>query len=260
MNIRCHNRATAPKGSAVTALVVVLAIVLIGGGIWYFTSDVFRTRANSAMRDMTEWTPENIAKNPVLYLDFVEEKTQAAASSLKASKVAVQMSRGKLQTTREDARNAVDVGAKAKSELIAAYKAADAANTWPVTWRDQSFTKDQLKTQIMTLDGQVTTKQNLLNKAESGIKTLDAQDAKIYEAEAKAKTQLEEIRVNRDMLKVQTLTDELKNKLVDMKSAVAATINTANESQSVKTLDQLTAEAATTVDNSAFEKVLGNSK
>src|SRR5438552_14869923 len=71
------------RGGAMTAIVACVAVVLVGGVVWYFVSDPFHTRVNAQLDQMTKWTPEQIAKDPVMYLNFCEEQTKKAIEQLK---------------------------------------------------------------------------------------------------------------------------------------------------------------------------------
>ncbi len=65
-------------------------MLLVGAGIWYFVSDPFRTKVDRAWEpEDTKWTPEQIAKDPVLYLDYVEKEATECLEKLKASKIAI---------------------------------------------------------------------------------------------------------------------------------------------------------------------------
>ncbi len=49
------------KGSTTATVVGILGVLVVGGAIWYFASDPFRTRVNEAVKQGTTWTPEQIA-------------------------------------------------------------------------------------------------------------------------------------------------------------------------------------------------------
>lgn len=248
---------SAIRGSAaVTGIIILVVLILIGAGIWYFTSDVFRTKVDAGFTQATKWTPENIAKDPHNYLNYVEAETVKAQQSLKASRIAVAQNRAKLESIKSESTAKINAGEKAVKELVTAYKTASTTNAFPISWNGRTLEKEKVQQQVVALDKEVKIQKNLLAKVENGLKKLDAQENKITEAEANAQSQLAEIRANRELLKVQTLTDDLKDKLVSMQSAVAATIGAASDTGSVVSLDQLTAESEAAVDTSAFDKIL----
>jgi len=247
------------KGSATTAIVGVLAVLVVGGAIWYFVSDPFKTKVDASWKQGTTWTPEQIAKDPKNYLNYVEAETEKALQSLQASKIAVAQNRAKLTQMRDDAQAQVSTGTKAVSELLEKYKAADASNVWPVSFNSQTLDKDKTKLTVVSLTKQVSTQKTLLNKVQAGLTSLDNQDGKIDEAQANAKNQLAEIKTNRELLNVQSLTTDLKDKLVSMNAAVASVVGAASENTGVVSLEQLTAQSAANVDNGEFDKILAGS-
>ena len=253
------NRMQQRGSAAVKAIVAVAVVVVIGVGVWYFTSDVFRTKVDSGFTQATKWTPENIAADPVNYLNYVEAETTKAQQSLKASRIAVAQNRGKLETMKGEASNKISVGEKAVKDLLDNYKTAVANKSFPITWNGKTLDEEKTKNQALALNKEVTIQKTLLAKVDGGLKKLDAQESKISEAESNAQSQLAEIKANRELLKVQSLTDDLKDKLVSMQSAVAATVGAASDTSSVMSLDQLAAESETAVDNTAFEKLLQGS-
>ncbi|HSH95275.1 MAG TPA: hypothetical protein VK968_14070 [Roseimicrobium sp.] len=247
------------KGSTLGIVIGVLAVLLVGGGIYYWVSDPGRTRMNEAWKQGTKWTPEQIAKDPVMYLNYVEAEANSALEKLKASKIAIAQNKGNLEKMRDDAKHSIDVGKKAVTELVAAYKAAP-SDAKTISWNNKDMDVNIVKTQVVSLDKEVQTKQILLKKVQSGLDNLDVQSAKIIKAEADAKAQIAEIQTNRELLKVQGITDDLKNKFDTMQVAVASVVTTATDtgSNSVVSLDQLAAQSEVKADNADFDKVLTN--
>ena len=66
------------------AVIITVVIAAVVGGLYMF-SDVFRTKANTQLTQWTEWTPENIAADPVNYLNFAEEQAKATLTKLEAA-------------------------------------------------------------------------------------------------------------------------------------------------------------------------------
>jgi len=52
------------EGSVLGVVLGIVAVVLVIGGILFFVSKPFNTRVKSATRQATQWTPENIQKDP----------------------------------------------------------------------------------------------------------------------------------------------------------------------------------------------------
>lgn len=243
-----------------TAGVIVIIVVLaaIAGAAAYFLSDPVKTKTDAAYQQFSEWTPENIAKDPVNYLNFAEAQTKEALEKLKASEIAVAQKQAQLEGMREDAQSKISAGSKALDELKALYKTAAADGTWPVTWRGEARSEDWTKRQIMAFHADVEGKQKVLGTVQKGLTTLEAQGAKIAEQRTTCQQQLAQIATNREMLKVQEITDDLKEQLVNMKGMLQATVAAVGtgDADAILTTDSLVATQPATVDEAAFETIL----
>jgi chromosome segregation ATPase len=244
------------RGSAVTVVLIVVGLVLAVFIALFVFSDVFRTKTKSAWQGLKEWTPEQIAKDPVNYLNFCEEKTREAMQKLKATDISIRQKQGTLRGMEEKAGNLVKTGEQALGELKTIYKDAEAAGAWPSSWRGQARDREWVKRQIMAFHRQVEGQKSILGKVEKGLKKLDVQITKVQDQRAKCQEQLAEIATNREMLKVQQITDDLAAQLADMQGLFQATIATASESEGIISLEDLAAETETAVDDAEFEAIL----
>jgi len=247
---------TSKSGVAkVVVLVVVAAVAALG--VYYFTSDVGRTRIQETHKQYAYWTPENIAKNPELYLAFCETEAEKALMSLKASEIAVAQNRATLQNTLSEATTKIGVGERALNELKGLYAAAEANAAWPLSWQGRSLDADNAKRQIVGLHKQVEAQKSLKGKVESGIRKLEAQVDRIQEGRAETQSQIAEIKTSREILKVQKLTDDLTTRLTSIKGVLQATIHTASETSGPMSLDQLAESSVGLVDESEFNAIMG---
>lgn len=237
-------------------VLVVLAAVVAGG--LYTFSPFHRTQIASTWKEFSQWTPDNIAKYPVEYLNFCEEQTNNAVLKLKGSQIAISQKKAKLEAMREEATTSVMVGDKAMTELKLAYRKAETDNAWPLSWQGAQLDQDKAKCQAVKLDADIQTQESLRTQCEEAIKTLDVQLVKVRDARAVAKEQLAKIETNREMLKVQIITDELKKTLVEMKGAVeSSVVGVASSTESgVQSLSDLTVKAQNATDEGRFDKIM----
>lgn len=246
-------RGAGSVGIIVGIVVVVLAI----GVVAYFASDVFRTKVDSSVEQATKWTPENIAKDPINYLNYCETETEKALEKLKASEISIAQKKASLANMRDTAKGKVNAGEKALNELRDAYKTAEAGDAFPFTWMGQEFSQDRAKKQIMDTHRQVESQRNVLGKTEQGIRQLEQQASKIVDQRANCEEQLTQIATNREILKVQEITDDLTEQLVSMQGVMQATVAVVSETDTGSiSLDAIAAESASTVDDDEFLKVL----
>jgi predicted nucleic acid-binding Zn-ribbon protein len=248
------------EGSAQTVFLVLVGLVVAAAvvvGVMYFTSDVYRTKIQSAADQYAHWTPENIAKDPENYLKFCEEQANKALLDLKASEISIAQNRGKLESMLQDSTSKITVGEKALTELKDLYTKTDSANSWPTEWQGQKRDKDWMKRQIVSLSKQVEGQKSIKSKVQDAIKKLDLQVTRVQTARSQTQEQIAEVKTSREILKVQRITNELTDRLINIKSVLQATISTASESTGTISLDQLTTEAGAVVDEGEFDKIMG---
>ena len=248
---------TRNKGMSTMAMALALvAVVAVLGGL-YMWSDVFRTKADRTLKQLSEWTPENIAKDPAGYLDFCETKAKEAQLKLKASKIALKQKLAELTDKKEKSAKEVGVGETAIAELKELYRSADGSSSWPLKWQGKEFTQDSAKSQIVLLAKSIESKKSLLTVVTNGLTKLQAQEGKLQQAEAQCVEQLEKIVANREMLKVKEISDDLKDQLVSMRGVLEGVVDTASDS-SLLTLDDLSNSVESKVGDKEFDKIMAN--
>jgi hypothetical protein len=248
-----NNRGFSPI-ALIIGLVVLVGLVL--GGVYLF-SDVWRTKMGTAYEGFAKWTPENIAKDPLNYLKFCEEQTNQAAEKLKASKIAIEMKKGTVKDGLEKAKTTIATGKKALGELRIAYLDANATKSFPVTWENATLDQESCERQILQLAGQIKAKEEVAATYESVGKQLDVQANKVAEAQGEATNQLTKIKANQEVLKVQAITDDLKNQLVEMKGALGSVVAVSTtDTGGTISLEDLAARKETAVDRSKLGEIL----
>lgn len=249
------------RGGTTTFVVAALALVVVGGVIWYFVSDPFRTKVNDSFKEATTWTPARIAKEPELYLTFCEEKAKDAMQKLKAAEISIAQSKGSIEQSRTEATQKVESGKALLKTLKEAYVSGGESNTWPISWNSAKLTKEAAEVQIVTLYKGMQGQQDRMTNAEAQLKRLDAQQLKILSARAETQQQLDKIKSSREMLKVQKITDDIATQLAGVQGVLTTTIDAAADTQgTIKTLDQLTNEAAPKVQPSDVKLILDQIK
>lgn len=241
----------------VQVVVGVLLVALVVGAAAYFLSDVFRTKADVAYAGFAKWTPENIAKDPVNYLNFCEAQTQGAIIKLKASEIAIAQKRGQIEHMLAENRNKVTLGRQALAELKTLFRQADTNQAWTAAWRGVALDADQCKRQILKFAGEIKSKDALIVKLDAATQQLKAQVVKVQEARDRAGEQLAQITTSREMLKVQQITDELTQNLLSIRTVIETSVlGVAASEPGTISLDDLAATQATSVDESEFARIM----
>lgn len=198
----------------------VVALIIAGAG-YYFTSDVGRARMDSAHDQYARWTPENIAKEPLLYLDFCEREAREGLEKLKANRIAVAQNLSKLTAQKSGVDSKLRVGDEALAELRGLFAGAD--TKWPVTWRDHPYDEATFKKQVVQFKREGDLNRKLSAQYATALRSLEALPAKIVEASATLEGQIAEIRVQREILKIQKMSDTLAAQFAGIKTALQDT-------------------------------------
>jgi len=222
----------------------------------YFVSDVFSTKVHQAAEQLTEWTPENIAKDPKGYLHFCKRQVLQALQNLKASEIAISQTRGRIGSMKEAADRKVRVGAETLGELKKLYRSAEKAGAWPAAWKQRPREKEWVKRQVVGLHSQVQQQRSLASKCREGLRRCDAELARVNELRAEANSQLGSINVAASRIEIEELSSELKGRLMDIKAVVAALTSSASEVGGDLSLDALAREAEKKVDEETFEAIM----
>lgn len=242
--------------STVGVIVAIVAALAVIGVAVYFISDPWRTAMKEKFDQFAKWTPENIAKDPKGYLSFCEDKTNEAIQKCKASKIAISGQQGKLEQMRQETEGKLKIGEKALEDLKEQYRTAEADKKWPLTWQGKELDQEQTKRQILRLAGEIDSKNKLAKEYKAAADQLRVQLTKVDDAFDRANEQLSTIKVNREKLAVQQITDDLKNNLVAMGSAIQTTIVDVNTQGGTLSLDDLASRSETAVDDSKFDEIM----
>ncbi len=249
------------RGSSVVGIIVgLIVLALVLGGIWFFVSKPFQTHVSQAYTQATQWTPENIKKDPVGYLTWAlaevgktQDKLQASELSLKTKKNATARALGK--HTAENSEYA-----KLLSELKDAYVKADADKKWPARVRGAELDEKDLKRKIVDCSRKIDNTGSLVDTYSKTDKLLgdklDEIENKLADVEKlrdKLSTNKELAEANKSVDDIGAIGDQL-NAIVDTSTALAAT---AEQGTSVESMIKPSGDAK--VDDE-FSKIMGKKK
>jgi len=181
------------------ALLGVIVLILVVGAIIYFVSDPFKTKVDEATRQVTQWTPENIQKDPAGYLAWSRKQCESSIASLEANLLALK--------TRKAADERSKVGEeadlKAYSALLSEAKSlyvtssSSGNHRFPVVFRGLELTEDELKTKIIEANRKITKLNDAISIRARSINSLTAQINKTQQALEAAQQLLD--KVSRDI-------------------------------------------------------------
>ena len=252
------NRLT--SGMAGNSMIIGLVVlVVIAGVVVYFVSDPARAKIDEQLAQFKDWTPENIAENPTGYLKFCRKECEETLSKLKAREIGLAQRKASLAQSKAKSDAKIEKGEPALGELKAAYRAAETAGAFPLTWRSMELEKTKAQQQILKLHKELEREMKIRDAADAGLRQLANQDAKIDEVRAVCKDKISEIDNKIEMLKIKELTDDLKDELVKMKGVIStAVVDAGGIDDDPKSLDDLLEEDASAIDESEFDAIMNN--
>lgn len=248
---RTHDRRGASN------LVLVLLVIAAALAVWFFVSKPFQTNVKEGYRQATEWTPENIQKDPIGYLSWAldevgttEQKLQAGVLALKTKKNAAERAVGKHTTDKGEYE-------KLLGEFKEAYRTAESTKKFPVTVRNLNFDETALKRKIVESNDKMVGEAGLLeayNKTlriiNDKLSELDAKLGDVAKLKNRLSTDLEIAKVNKSVAGLDSIDDQLAA-IVDTSAAL---VRTTEEGTEVSTMIKPSAEAR--VDDE-FSKIMG---
>ena len=242
----------------VSTVLIVIILIIVAGGIVYMTSDVWSTRMNAAYDQYAHWTPENIAKDPVNYLNFIEKKAKEQIEKIDARRIAIAQKKVKLEEMHEKASAKSAKGEELLRELRVLHETAKATGeeAWPLTWQGQEFSKEKFVAQVKRIHSETVNNQAIADETAAGIKTLDAQSDKIAKAKSDAELQLSSIAANREMLEVKQITEDLSEQWVNMRGALEGVDTILGQSKdNVRGIDEIAAQQPASSADEDLDKI-----
>ncbi len=233
MSTRTHRRGLTTSGAILS---VVGAVVVIGGAAYMF-SDVWSTKMESAYSQFSDWTPENIAKDPVNYLNFCEKRAKDAQTKLKARKISIAQKKGTLATKQEVAQEEVNKRKAALLKLKELKDSAESSNSWPVKHNNKELSKEELGKLAVEFRRQMDQQSKLLEHASVGVKKLEKEETRVSDAMSKLDIQLDDITTKREMLAIKEITNEITDDLVSMRNVLAGVVEIGDEGDTVSVDD-----------------------
>lgn len=219
-------------------VVLLLILIVIAGGVFYFFHRPLSGLAGIQTKKATEWTPENISKDPLGYLASAGEQIKQAVASLNNQK-------NNLLEQKDNADKQIKQNAEVLNQTLVqfdvlrdAYKKAISSGSWPVDVSGKAYQESDLKAQILSLSKKIDSLQSQTKQFNEIQQTVNAHVAelerKIVDAEAK---QAEIIRQS-EIAKAKKTLENLETLQADIDglSNISSSLDSAQATPSVEQL------------------------
>ena len=144
------------RGSSPVGIIVALIVLaLVVGGIWFFVSKPFQTHVTQAYNQATQWTPENIKKDPVGYLTWALAEVGKTEDKLQASELSLRTKKNKTERALEKQTADQSQYEKLLTEFKEAYTTAAQKKKWPARVRGTEFDEMHMKRKIVECNDKI---------------------------------------------------------------------------------------------------------
>jgi hypothetical protein len=249
------------RGAAAGVMVAVIVLVLVLGGIWYFVSKPFQTHVNETLRQQTDWTSENIKKDPEGYLTWAIAQVDKTRDKLKAAQLTLttqQIEIGKKLDEKSDVKSKCETLLK---DMKDAYTKASARNDWPVTVGQNKFEDERaMKSKIVEVSHFLENTTKLVGtytKAKGTVgdrlADIDGQLVKVESLKTTLSTNLETAKVQKTFEGIDDIGSDF-SKIVNTSEALAKT-----DEKNTSVSDMLKSSGDARIDEE-FDKIMGKGK
>jgi len=215
------------NGSAAAIVIGLIAVVVVGLGVFYVVSDPFSTSVDSAFEGATEWTSENIQANPVGYLSWAGKQVEKTENDLKTSELSLTTNINKAKRKMEKAEAEISTYQAFVDEAIAGYKKAKKEDSFPVMVRGQSLDEPTLKKMTVEASTKLKASKDLKGAFQKMLTTLDkkltevkSKQTEVMKMKVKLESDLEIAKTNKTVDGIEGIGDRL-GAIMDTSQALA---------------------------------------
>jgi len=205
-----------------------LILATLAGGILYFQSDVFRTKADEEWKQWTKWTPENISKDPRGYLTFAIAELEKIQQKLKAHEIELRKNLD-LRTNDLKVQNVLVANTTTAMEgLKLTYNVS--ARSFPISYNAKDYTEPRFQELVVEMDRKLETAQENVIRLEKAVAFLTGE---LDRAESERKKIAEKRQyVEQQKLRLETdLAVGLANDLTSKADEIVATVKAATKAE-----------------------------
>ncbi len=214
-----------------------------------------KAQVMEAKRQDTQWTSENIQKEPVLYLQSAIKECEVISQKLEAQSLALstkkhQSSREVLVQSKESEMYQNFLGV-AKSK----YKETAASGAWPIELNGISLTEEQLKRKIVEAHNKMESCTKLASTHQLNVRKLERKLAELNEKQQEVMGLKRKLALDLEVAKVQKSIDDIDG-IKDKVNAMLDISNALVSSQGDPTLEDIVMPTVSDKVNLEFDKIM----
>ncbi len=247
----------APNRRSYLKFVVVSAVVLVG--IAYFASGPFRSKVDRRIQQATQWTPENIQKDPEGYLFQAKQKVKDAQAKLEANLIDVAQHQGSVQNLLIERVAKRDAVSELLTEMRAAYIDSRDNDNWPAKVGDRFIAEPLLRKQIIEAHSRFETLKSQSVQLQSLIAQLNEREQQTRDQMSDLETTSKKIDSDLEIVKATQVMKDFKAIKINME-AISTVGNIVTAVPTEGSLDAMIAEHRSAATDDKFEAILNGDK
>ncbi len=211
---------------ALSLIFILAAAALTGGGCDRSTGKGGAPQPPAAKR--TEWTAEEISRDPQGYLHWSDQQVAAQIAANEKKLVSIQKSRDQFSNKRNTLIENIRDVENINKRLSDAVQRAEDEDRWPVRIGEHSFSREKAQAVLQQTRQYVEERRPMATKYDDFLKKLDdlaaavrAENTRLAELREKIALDIEQVKLNQGMAEVDKLRSA-ESQLRQMTSAIAA--------------------------------------
>ena len=214
-----------------------------------------REEVREQVRQSREWTPENQKKYPKEFAQYAVREAESAAERLEANRLRIAQHQARIKDMGDASRAKAAAGQEALVELKKLYRAADAASSWPVVWRDVPRDADWMRRNIVKLNTETQREEAAAARTDAVQKKLATALEENRQSTDKAYDAVEQMKLAQAEIETKGLTRQLEQRLAEI-GAVVKELGGGTQADDLDNLEDLTVEKRATEGDKTFESLM----
>ncbi len=231
------------------------AVAVTGFILVYASSDPIRAVVDQGVRQVTEWTPENIQRDPENYLRWCLDEIDRSHDALEARLIGLSQQKTRAEAALLEASGEREALVQVFNRLRSHWPDEDAATDWPIRIDGNYFTRDELRRRITEAHGRLTIDDQGQQQLREVLAALRSQESKLRDEMERLDSTRSQVATQLEIFLVQQTVEGLDGLRVDVDAMLAAASSISGTDYGAD-LDSLIHEERARISDDEFRAIL----
>lgn len=200
-------------------VLIAIAAVVVGWLAWTQLPGL-RTKVSGKVDEYGGWTEEARRDDPVGFLTYAEEKLGKDIESFRESRGTLAEAKANAEAERARNTGLLEAADELAGGFREAYRAADAAGSWPVEVQGASYSREALIEQVESILGERASYAKVIGIYANVIVSADEQRKELRDRIQSSEATLVELRAQKELVRVNKLTAEADELLAQVNALI----------------------------------------